>query len=223
MLDNSSGAGEGVSFSDSSGGLVASYVGTGTSAEQALFLAPASDFSTTFAVGDTLSVSTSVPVSSTAMDFGLAISAANPSAATSGNSWNSRPNFDWASISIRPSQTSIRQNTSINGTVTTSADVINSVSASSVEGLYITWVSADSFTLGYINSSDVEVPDDTVTFSSGSTIGTDIGFYGDLRATGTSLGSFSNLSITAVPEPSTLALSGVGGIMGCIFMLCRKK
>jgi len=227
--DASLGAGQGVSFTDSASGLQANYVGTGTSAEQALFLAPASSFSTTFAVGDTLSVSTVVPVSSTAEDFGLAISDAHPTAATSGVGWNSRTNFDWMSISIRPSQTSIRQNTDIGGsatvpgTLTTGSFVMTGVSASSVNGLYISWVSADVFTLGYINSSDVEVPDDTVTFEGGSTIGTEIGFYADLRATGTSLGDFSNLTIQPIPEPATIALCSVGGFLGLAGWMRRRK
>src|ERR1039457_1421953 len=68
VLDNSLGAGQGVSFTDSGSGLQANYVGTGTSAEQALFLAPASSFSTPFVVGDTLTVNVAIPVSSTQMD-----------------------------------------------------------------------------------------------------------------------------------------------------------
>ena len=54
--DGSHGGGLGISFTSSASGLSANYVGTGTSAEQALFLAPASSFSTTFAVGDMLTV-----------------------------------------------------------------------------------------------------------------------------------------------------------------------
>src|SRR5262245_22985418 len=94
VLDNSSGAGSGVSFSDTSGALAASFAGTLSDPEQALFLAPASGFSTTFAVGDTLFVNTAVPASSTTEDFGLAISAtATPTAAGSGNAYNSRGTF----------------------------------------------------------------------------------------------------------------------------------
>ena len=116
VLDNSDGLGQGVSFSDGTSGLQANYVGTGTSAEQALFLAPVSAFSTVFAVGDMLSVSVNVPASSTAEDLGLAVAAtATPTAAGSGNSYNSRASFDWTSISVRPSQTAIRVNTSISG------------------------------------------------------------------------------------------------------------
>ena len=219
ILDNSAGAGQGVSFTSSALGLQASYVGTGTTAEQALFLAPVSSFSTPFVVGDTLTVNVAIPVSSTQMDFGLAIAAANPSSASSGNSWNSRTLFDWASISVRPSQTAIRGNTSISGTLTTGFSPLTAA-ANTVSQLYITWVSTDVFSLGYVDTSSVSHLWQTVTFAGASTIGTDIGFYGDLRATGTSLGDFTNLTIT--PEPSTLALCGMG-LAGVGAMMRRKN
>jgi hypothetical protein len=58
------------------------------------------------------------------------------------------------------------------------------------------------------------------TGDSGSTIGAAIGFYGDIRATGTSLGPISNLTIT-VPEPATLALCGMG--LAGLFVVVRRK
>src|ERR1700744_31931 len=96
--DTSLGAGQGVSFTSSGSGLSATYAGTGTSAEQALFLAPSTSFSSTFSVGQTLLVNSTVAASSTAEDFGLAISAASPVGGNAGNSFNSRTAFDWASI-----------------------------------------------------------------------------------------------------------------------------
>ncbi|HUC83845.1 MAG TPA: hypothetical protein VL970_01530, partial [Candidatus Acidoferrales bacterium] len=210
ILDNSDGAGEGVSFGESSSGLSASYVGTGTSAEQALYLAPATSFSSTFSVGDTLMVDSPLAASSTAEDLGLAISASNPSVASAANSWNARPTFDYLSISVRPSGTSpggtLRVNTSSGGSVVTSS--FNLDPTLPIDALYIDWVSGTTFSFGYIDGSGNNVPDGSFTFGGASTIGTDIGFYGDLRATGTSLGDFSNLTI--VPEPSTMALCGTG-------------
>ncbi|HUA65252.1 MAG TPA: PEP-CTERM sorting domain-containing protein [Alphaproteobacteria bacterium] len=222
VLDNSDGAGAGVSFSDTSGSLVASYTGTVSDPEQALFLAPATDFSTVFSVGDMLSVNVNTPASSTTEDFGLAIAAtATPTAAGSGNSYNSRGTFDWTSISVRPSQSSIRVNTSISGTVTTGNNVANIGSTANISELFIDWVSADTFQLGYV-SNDVAVVDATATFAPSSTIGAAIGFYGDLRATGTSLGSFSDLSIQPVPEPCTLALLALGSA-GTLLIARRRK
>jgi len=224
VLDNSDGAGSGISFSDTSGALTASFTGTVSDPEQALFLAPASDFSTTFAVGDMLSVNTSVPASATTEDIGLAISAtATPTAAGSGNGFSSRAVFDWASISVRPSQSSVRVNTSISGTVTTGNNVAGVGTTANISELFIDWVSADSFQLGYI-SNNVAVVDATANFASGSAIGTAIGFYGDLRTTGTSLGTLSDLTIQPipVPEPSAIALCGMGAISS-VLMLRRKK
>jgi len=222
--DGGSGGASSVSFTDSGSGLQANFVGTVADPEQALFLAPASSFATTFAVGDTLSVNVTMPASTIQEDFGLAISAtATPPAA--GANASTRANFDWASISVRPSQTSIRQNTSINGTLTTGSFVVSSVAPTSVSGLYISWVSPLVFTLGYINSSDVLVPDDTVTFESGSAIGTAIGFYADMRDAGggTTLGNFTDLTIQPIPEPTTMALCGLGGFLGLVGWMRRKK
>jgi len=223
ILDNSSGAGLGVSFTSSASGLQANYVGTGTSAEQALFWAPASSFSTTFAVGEMLTVNVAIPASSTAMDFGLAVAAATPVAASAGNAWSSRTLFDFASVSVRPSQTAIRANTSVSGSLVTANGVISSVNPTTVGALFIQWNSADVFTLGYIDTGGVQhVSETTPTFASSSTIGTEIGFYGDLRATGTSLGEFSNLTIAAIPEPSSLALCAMS-LAGLAAVSRRKK
>ncbi len=210
--DVSHGGGLGVSLSQSGSGLQANYLGTGTSAEQSLFLATVGSFSTVFSVGQRLSVNVAQPVSATAMDFGLAISDASPIAATasSGSGWDSRGSFDWASISLRPSQNAIRANSSISGAVVTGNGVLGVGTPTSVSQLYIDWVSADVFTLGYIDSSSVGHVSETITFNSGSTIGAQIGFYGDLRATGTSLGNFTDLTISPIPEPSTMAICGLG-------------
>jgi hypothetical protein len=210
ILDNSDGTGGGITWSESTGSLVGTSVGP-SDPEQSLYLANASSFSTVFAVGDTLSVAVSVPANTVAEDIGLAITGSNPSVAGSGNGYSSRTSFDYATISVRPSQTSIRQNTSVlgaGGQPVTGNDVIAGVNPTTVTGLYITWVSPLTFNLGYLTAAGA-VQDDTFTFESGSTIGTEIGLYTDVRTTGDSLGALSNLTIST-PEPSTLALCGLG-------------
>ena len=221
VLDNSLGAGSGVLFSSSASGLQSSFVGTVSQPEQALFLAPVSSFGTAFAVGERLSVNVSMPVSSTQMDFGLAVSStATPIAAGSGNGYNSRTTFDWASVSVRPSQAAVRGGADVSGTLNTSYNT--GAAANTVTALYIDWVSADVFNLGYIDTSAVGHNLYTATFNGGSTIGAAIGFYGDLRAASTSLGNFTDLTISPVPEPSTLALCGAG-FAGLFVAMRRKK
>jgi hypothetical protein len=218
--DGGSGGASSISFTDSGSGLQANFAGSVSDPEQALFLAPVSSFSTVFAVGDMLSVNVAVPASAITEDFGLAVSAtATPPAA--GVNASTRANFDWASVSVRPSQSSIRVNTSVSGTLTTGNNVAGIGTTANISQLFIDWVSADSFQLGYVSNS-VSVVDSTVNFAPGSTIGAAIGFYGDLRTTGTTLGDFSNLTITAIPEPSTLALCGVG-FAGMAAWMRRRK
>lgn len=214
ILENSDGGGAGISFTDSGAGLQDNFTGSPNDPEQGLFLATANSFSTTFAVGDRLSIdvasATRVVNNSLTEDFGIAISANNPAVAGSGNGFNSRTLFDWASISIRPDQQSIRANSSISGTLVTGNGVLSGVPTANVSELYIDWVSADVFNMGYIDTSSVQHQSETITFGGASTIGTEIGFYGDLRVVGQSVGDFSNLDVSPVPEPSTLALCGLG-------------
>jgi hypothetical protein len=219
--DTSHGGGNGAAFNQSGSGLQLAYVGSTSTPEQALSLAPASSFSTVFGVGDTLVVYSSVPASSTQLDFGLAISANNPVGGTT----DLRGSFDWASISIRPTGTGgvgdIRENTSISGSVVSSS--VAGINATlPVDGLYITWASPLQFTFGYIDNTHTMVMVNSKTFNPGSTIGSQIGFYGDIRATGTSIGDFYNLSIISVPEPSALAMCSMG-LFGFATLVRRKK
>lgn len=222
VLDNSMGAGSGVSFSSSGSGLQANFVGTMSDPEQALFLAPVSSFSTAFTVGDRLTVNVAVPVSSTQMDFGLAIASTDtPAAADSGNGFNSRTTFDWASVSVRPSQTAVRGSSAVSGTLNTSYAPLTTA-ADNVSQLYIDWISPDVFDLGYVDTSAVSHELYSATFDGASSIGTAIGFYSDLRSSGTGLGNFTDLAISPVPEPSTLAIGGMS-FAGLLLAMRRKK
>ena len=230
ILDNAFGTGPGLSFTDSGSGLRENFVGTTNNiAEQALFWAPAASFATTFAVGNRLTVNVTSPTltlsNSFTEDFGLAIAAATPIAAGSGNSYNSRLLFDWASISIRPDQQSIRANSSISGILTTASGVLSGVLTANVSQLFIDWDSADLFTIGYIDTSSGVHVSRVLSFAGASTIGTEIGFYGDLRYTTQNLGNFTDLALSPipVPEPTTMALCGLGGLLGLGGWMRRKK
>jgi hypothetical protein len=221
VLDNSHGL-SGVSFNTSASGLSANFVGTTSDAEQALSLASVSTFSSTFAVGDILTVSANVPASGTLEDFGIAVAATTtPTVAASGNSWNSRPLTDYAEIALRPQQNAVVGAHSISGTFA-SATQIGVGSTANITELYIKWVSTDVFTLGYVDTSAVSHDMYTSTFAGTSTIGAAIGFYGDIRATGTSLSYLSNLEVAPIPEPSTLALCSMS-FLGLATLMRRKK
>jgi len=223
VLDNSHGV-SGASFTTGASGLSLNFVGSTSDPEQALSLASVGAFSTTFAVGDTLWVDVNVPASGILEDFGIAVaSTATPTAASAGNSWNSRTLTDYAEIAVRPQQNAVAGSHSIGGTLA-SATQVGVGSTANIGLLYINWASADVFNLGYVTTGGVTNSFYTATFGgagdTSTTIGAAIGFYGDIRATGTSLGTLSSLAIT--PEPSTFALCGMG-LAGMFSVMRRKK
>lgn len=195
-----------VTFSDSSGALVASYAGSFNQPEQVVLLRD----DVSLAIGDKLSVDVDMGFTGQQMDFGLAIATtAAPSAASAGNT-DTRDQFEWSSVSIRPSGNNIRVNQSVGGTVDTSSGTITGTSEVSVAALYIKRNSATEFTLGYTDTSLVDHDAEIVTFSSADAA-TAIGFYTDLRFSG-SLGDFDNLQITSASQLTylgeTLAVAG---------------
>lgn len=180
-----------VSFTDASGALVASYAGTVNQPEQVLLLRNDSNLG----IGQTLLVDVAMPNSTSQMDFGIAVSeSVSPNGAANPTPTDTRNTFDWASIYIRPSANEIRNTRSINGTVATTSNVLTGVNETAVAQLLIERTSATSFTLGYVNTSSVRTNAATISFTENN-IGTAIGFYGDLRAIGGSLGSFDNLRV----------------------------
>jgi len=126
---------------------------------------------------------------------------------------------------VRPSQGSIRGGDSTNSFILAAQNTgfNTAAAANTVSQLFIQWNSADVFTLGYVDTSSVSHNLFTATFTRASTIGTAIGFYSDMRATGTSLGYLSNLTIQPIPEPTTMALCGLGGFLGLAGWMRRKK
>jgi hypothetical protein len=206
-----------VSFSSASGSLVASYAGTVSQAEQVVFLR--SDYS--LSVGSMLLVNVLFPTQTSQMDFGIAVSStATPTSVANPTPTDTRNTFNWAAVYVRPSQDTVRNTSSINGTVVTATGISNAVETT-VSQLYIARTSATSFTLGFIDSSSASHDTRTITFTA-TDVGTAIGFYGDLRTIATTLGSLDNLTIAPIPEPATMSLCGLGGLLGLAGWLRRK-
>jgi hypothetical protein len=193
-----------VSFSDASGGLVGSYSGTINQPEQVLLLR--NDLS--LGVGFRLLVDVLFPTQTSQMDFGLAVSATVSPTAASLADTDTRDTFNWASIYVRPSQNAVRTTASISGAVNTATGVL-AADETSVSQLFIERNSATTFTLGYYDANDTRFVSRSAVFAAND-VGTAIGFYGDLRAVGGTLGMLDNLSIGVIPEPSVSILAGFG-------------
>jgi hypothetical protein len=211
VLDNGA-AESNVSFSDATGALVASYAGTLNQPEQVVFLRD----DAVLGIGEKLVADVSMAASTSQMDFGIAVGATKtPTAANAGDT-DTRDAFNWASVSVRPSQNAIRVNSSINGVVTTGSGVL-AADETLVSRLFIQRLSGTSFKVGYVDTSNVTFDALTINFTT-SDVGNAIGYYADLRAAGGTLGALDNLRI--VPEP-TAALLVAGGLLGLVSL--RKR
>jgi hypothetical protein len=207
-----------INFATTGTGLQASrtYSGTGSGAAQQDLLLR-NDYSLT--VGETLSVSVAISGTSAAgSDFGIAIaSQVNPIPAvwTTGTV-STRSNY--LAVYVKPATSEIGD-IGFSGTTQVSSAHNLVASFTSINGLWITETAFDVFSIGYTTPSGSTTYASGITFSAGD-IGNSIGFYADLRATETSPATFSNLTIT--PEPSTLALCGMG-LAGMFGVMSRKK
>lgn len=203
VLDQGAGTSN-VSFSASTGGLQSISTGT-TGAEQVLLLR--SDFS----LGINQQLRADVTGFGTArnQDLGIAVAAtATPTGLGNGVAGDTRANnpryiysgirtdaghyaasgFDAAGLALLQDQTN---------------------NANPITSLFITRTGASTFEVGFKkDAGDVVAGTFTMT---GTTTGTAIGFYTDMRADNT-IGTFDNLTITNVPEPTSLALLGLGGL-----------
>jgi hypothetical protein len=210
VLDNGASAAN-VSFSASTGALFASYSGT-NAAEQVVLLRD--DIS--LAVGETLTVDVSQAITTSEMDFGIAVAATKtPTSIVNGGDLDTRDTMQWASIYVRPNQNAVRS-LSYNGTTLDSGTGILTAVENTVSKLWIKRDTSTSFILGYTNTSAVDFTSKTVTLS--SSVGTAIGFYADLRANGGNLGGLDNLTI--IPEPSS---SMLGLLFGAGFLVRRRR
>jgi hypothetical protein len=211
-----------ISFSDSSGGLQAT-ASTYNNIEQALFLR--SDYSLT--VGETLEVTIPSWVGSS-QDFGLCVaSTATPPAVSttySGGSTSTRNDLSYGYIGLRAGGNHLVASGFDGSTGITT--VQNQPGGTQVPTtLFITETALNSFTFGAI-ASNISTNGGMIdlmnyTFVNNSGVGNAIGFYVDMRSANT-IGSMDNLTITVIPEPSTLALCGVG-LAGMFTCLRRKK
>ena len=210
VLDNGA-ATANVTFSASTGVLFASYAGT-NAAEQVVLLRD--DIS--LAVGETLTVDVSQAITTSEMDFGIAVAATKtPTSIVNGGDLDTRDTMQWASIYVRPNQNAVRS-LSYNGTTLDSGTGILTAVENTVAKLWIKRDTSTSFILGYTNTSAVDFTSKTVTLS--SSVGTAIGFYADLRANGGNLGGLDNLTI--IPEPSS---SMLGLLFGAGFIVRRRR
>ena len=208
-----------ISFSDSSGSLTATAANY-NDIEQALFLR--SDYS--MSVGETLSVTLGSWIG-TSQDFGLCVaSTATPTAASTNPLGNTRTTLSYAFIGVRGG---------VNHLVASGFDGSTSISTSQFQPggtqvpttLFITETALNSFIFGAYTTAASSTGGETnllsYTFVNNPGVGTAIGFYVDMRSANT-IGSLNDLTLS-VPEPATVALAGVGGILALTRVLRRKK
>jgi autotransporter-associated beta strand protein len=176
-----------VTPSVASGAFVATYAGS-SSHEQVVLLRD----DVSLGVGETLAVDVAMATTGLTMDLGLMVSAIDNPTAVSVSDNDTRDTFNWASVSVRPSQDAVRVNHISGGNLNTAAGVVSAVEAN-VSGLSITRNSATQFVLGYVDANSTSHVVTTLNFSANN-VGTALGFYMDVRSNG-ALGSFDNLRI----------------------------
>jgi hypothetical protein len=94
-----------------------------------------------------------------------------------------------------------------------------------VTGLWISEPSTGVYDVGYtLASGDILFHRYTVsgTQPGDTAIGTAIGFYADLRAGSDTYGFLDNLRLEPIPEPTTMAFCGLGGLLGLVAWMRRR-
>jgi hypothetical protein len=210
-----------ISFSDPSGALQATYAATGTAAaEQVLFLR--SDYS--LGIGYVLRADVNYTLAGS-QDLGIALATtATPFALGDGFGGDVRTNYILAAIRSSANHVIGTGIDGANGHTGFAIDPQQQSGGTNFFGLYIARTSATTFDIGYnYNSSygygDIFLRTLTVT---DSTIGNAVGFYADMRTAGT-IGTLDNLRIELIPEPTTMTLCGLGGFLGLVAWMRRKK
>ena len=78
--------------------------------------------------------------------------------------------------------------------------------------LFIARTAVDVFELGYYDSTGRNVlATRTIGGANAAGIGSSIGFYADVRSAGI-VGSLDNLTLSVIPEPTSMALLTLGGV-----------
>ena len=92
-----------------------------------------------------------------------------------------------------------------------------------VSSLFIARTATDVFELGWYQGTTRNILA-TRTVSNGNLagIGNAIGFYADVRSAGI-VGSMDDLTLTFIPEPGTMTLCGLGGFLGLVAWIRRRK
>ncbi|MBN2210794.1 MAG: PEP-CTERM sorting domain-containing protein [Sedimentisphaerales bacterium] len=198
-------------YMESSDGFIRAKGDASDGAEQVLFLRD--DYH--LGVGETLLVDImDNPVFN--RDFGIVVAATKtPPSLGDPETGDVRQNYLEVARSRTSSSASYIRTYGFDGTTNLGGATASGVSLGIGPSLFIERVSLTSFNLGYIKEG-VATTVQTYTDINNTDIGYAVGFFADLRA-GTTSVALDNLRI--VPEPATLAILGLGGLVA----LYRRK
>lgn len=198
------GATRNVAFSSPSGALQAVSSGS-DGAEQVLLLRP--DF--TLGVGEVLRADTNFTLANQSQDLAIAVSAtATPT--INNISGSDRKDYFFSGVRSTPGHYVASGFDGAAGTtgLTTLQDQTNNTLA--IESVFIKRLTSTDFTVGFVRGgTETTVGTYSVT---NTNIGNAVGFYTDMRASGT-ISPIDNLRIEFIPEPASLGLVMLGGLM----------